>query len=158
MRDPAPQTLPNRGFAELMTAVLDKGKPFRFQAAGASMSPFIRGGDVITIVPVQERIHLGEVLAFRQPESDRLAVHRVVGRGRRGFLVKGDNGCHCDGRVTREKIIGRVTRVEHCGREVRIGLGLERILIAGLSRLGLLRPLVMPFRWLLRPVYKRFFA
>lgn len=158
MRDPAPQTLPNSGFAELMTAVLDKGKPFRFQAAGASMSPFIRGGDVITIVPVQERIHLGWVLAFRQPESERLAVHRVISRGRSGFLLKGDNGCHRDGWVTREKIIGRVTRVEHRGREVRIGLGPERILIAGLSRLNLLRPLVFPVRWLLRPVYKRFFA
>ena len=99
------KALPNRGFAELMTAVLDKGKPFRFQAAGASMSPFIRGGDVITLAPVHDRIHFGEVLAFRQPENDRLAVHRVVGRGRRGFLLKGDNGCHCDGWVTREKIM-----------------------------------------------------
>ena len=152
------KALPNRGFAELMTAVLEKGKPFRFQAAGASMSPFIRGGDVITLAPVHDCIHFGEVLAFRQPENERLAVHRVVGRGRKGFLLKGDNGCHCDGWVTREKIIGRVTRVEHRGREVRIGLGLERTLIAALSRLGLLRPLVLPLRWLLRPVYKRFFA
>ena len=152
------KALPNRGFAKLMTAVLEKGILFRFQAAGASMSPFIRGGDVITLAPVHDCIHFGEVLAFRQPENERLAVHRVVGRGRKGFLLKGDNGCHCDGWVTREKIIGRVTRVEHRGREVRIGLGIERILIAGLSRLRLLRPLVFPVRWLLRPVYKRFFA
>lgn len=152
------KALPNSSFSELMIAVLEKGKPFRFQAAGASMSPFIRSGDIITIMPVSARIRPGDVLAFRQPEGDKLAVHRVIGLGRKGFLLKGDNGGHADGRVNRERIIGRVTRVEHRGREVRIGLGFERILIAGLSRLRLLRPLLFPVRWLLWPVYRRFYA
>ena len=152
------KALPNSSFSELMIAVLEKGNPFRFQAAGASMSPFIRSGDVITLTAVHDRIHFGEVLALRQTENDRLAVHRVIGLGRKGFLLKGDNGGHADGRVNRERIIGRVTRVEHRGREVRIGLRFELILIAGLSRLRLLLLLVFPLRWLLRPVYKRYFA
>lgn len=158
MRDPVKQTLPNNGFAELMTAVLKKGKPFRFQAAGVSMCPFIRSGDVITIEPVPGLIHFGEVLAFRQPVTDKLAVHRVVGRGRKGLLLKGDNSCHCDGWVSLDKIIGRINKVEHRGRNVRIGLGRERILIAGMSRLKVLRPLICSFYRAFRPVYKRFFA
>ncbi len=158
MSDPGLQSLPVTGFTELMTAVLEKGKPFRFQAGGASMSPFICGGDILTIVPLHGPIRCGEVIAFHRPDTEKLTVHRVIGCGRKGFLLKGDNSGCSDGRVTRERIIGRVARVEHHGREVRIGLGFERILIAGLSRLRLLHPLIFSVRWLLRPLYKRFFA
>lgn len=158
MSDPAPQNLPIAGFAELMTAVLAKGKPFRFQARGASMSPFIRSGDILTLVPVHRLIRCGEVIAFLRPDTARLTVHRVIGRGRKGFLLKGDNSGRCDGWVATDKIIGRVSRVERRGWRVRTGLGPERCVIAALSRLRLLRPLIFPVRWLLRLVYKRFFA
>ncbi|HNW61079.1 MAG TPA: S24/S26 family peptidase [bacterium] len=158
MSDPAPQILPNHGFADLMTAVLEKGKPFRFQAAGASMAPFIRNGDVITIAPVVGRISIGEVLAFRRPDGGKLAVHRVVARSRQGLLLKGDNSCQSDGWVTPDSILGRVSRIEHRGHQVRIGLGPERHIIAWLSRRALLRPLLVPVSRLLRPVYKRFFV
>jgi len=82
----------------------------------------------------------------------------VVACRKGSFLLKGDNGCQPDGWVAPENVIGRVIRVEHRGRQVRIGLGLEGILIAAWSRLGLLRPLSRAVRRLLRPVYKRFCA
>ena len=50
------QTMPNARVAELMTAVLTRGVPFRFQASGVSMSPFIHDNDVITIAPAPTRI------------------------------------------------------------------------------------------------------
>jgi len=153
MRDTAPQSLPNRGFAELMTAVLEKGKSFRFQAAGASMSPFIRDGDILTIAPVAPGIRLGEVVAFRQPETERLAVHRVVARGKARFLIRGDNSSQADGWVGVEQILGHVRRIEHQGRLVHFGLGCERFPIAWLSRAGMLRPLVLLACRLLRAVY-----
>ncbi|HPN35485.1 MAG TPA: S26 family signal peptidase [bacterium] len=141
--------LPNPEFAELMAAVLEKGLPFRFQAAGASMSPFIRNGDILTIAPFGGAIRPGDVLAFRHPENRRLTVHRVIGCRSSGYLFKGDNGCHSDGWATRGDIIGRVARVEHKGRRMRLGLGPERLVIAALSRAGLLRPLLVPafFLW-----------
>jgi hypothetical protein len=40
-----------------------------------------------------------------------------------------------------EDLLGRVTRVERGGRRVRLGLGVERLPIAWLSRVGLLRVL-----------------
>jgi hypothetical protein len=40
-----------------------------------------------------------------------------------------------------DDLLGRVTRVERGGRRVRLGLGLERLAIAWLSRIGLLRAL-----------------
>jgi signal peptidase I len=158
MTGPVLQSIPNRGFAELMTAVLAKGAPFRFQADGGSMSPFLRSGDIVTLVPVAAHIRLGEVVAFHQPGKEGWAVHRVVGRRQARVLLKGDN-CGCaDGWVEQARIIGRAGCIEHRGRRVRLGLGPERMLIALLSRLGLLRALMNPLRRLLRPFYKRLFA
>jgi signal peptidase I len=135
--------MPNAAFADLMKAVLAKGAPFRFEAGGFSMSPFIRHGDIITIAPSPSRFRRGEVVAFMSPETGKLTVHRILRLSpRRGYLIKGDNTPAPDGRVVHSVIIGRVIRVEHRGKRVRIGLGPERALIALLSRIGLLPPLV----------------
>jgi len=156
--EPRPRQLANIGLSSLMTAVLEKRLPFRFQASGGSMSPFIRNGDIITIAPVQGAIHIGDMLAFRQPECGQLRVHRVIARRSGAFLLRGDNGYHNDGWVTSERILGRISRIEHKDRSIRLGLGPEKLFIALLSRLGLLRKIVRPACWLLRPVYQRFKA
>lgn len=138
-----------------MAAVMEKGVPFRFQASGASMSPFIRSGDIITIAPLCEQPSLGAVVAFVNPDNHRLAVHRIVACRSGSYLLRGDNGCHSDGWVAQGDIIGRVIRVEHKGRRMRLGLGAERVFIAALSRVGLLRLLLMPVYWVWRVMKKR---
>ena len=139
----AAQTMPSARFTELMTAVLDRGAPFRFQASGFSMSPFIRDGDTITIAPTPGRLRFGDVAAFVNLCNDRLTVHRVVHVDRRGYLMRGDNAPGPDGYVPHADILGRVIRVERGGRGVRFGLGLERVVIAFLSRRGWLMPLLV---------------
>jgi hypothetical protein len=125
---------------ELVQAVLDKGSLFRFCACGRSMIPFIRDGDTLTIAPLANRPpRLGEVVAYSCPTEERakLAIHRVIGRRRRDFLVRGDgNGCMPE-IVSSENILGLLVSVERDGRQVRLGLGPERRLIAwlGLARL-----------------------
>jgi len=150
------RAMPNAAFAELMRAVLAKGAPFRFEAGGFSMSPFIRHGDIITVAPSPSRFRRGDVVAFMSPETGKLTVHRVVRISpRRGCLIKGDNTPAPDGRVEKSAIIGRVIRVEHCGKRLRLGLGPERALLAFLSRIGLLPPLVW-FLWhISRPFFRR---
>jgi hypothetical protein len=72
-------TISNRALSELLQAVLDKGMPFRFRAPGFSMSPFIRDGDVITISRLSgDSPGQGTVVAFSQPKTGKLIVHRVV--------------------------------------------------------------------------------
>ena len=147
------QSLPNAAFAELMTAVLDKNAPFRFTAPGFSMTPFIRDGDVLTIA--QRRLRYGDVVAFVNPCRGKLTVHRIIHVSRSGYLIKGDNTPEPDGRVPRSSIIGRVVRVEHCGRQVWLGMGIERIIIAFLSRRGWLMPVVWSVWHIVRPLAKR---
>ena len=141
------QFLPNGYFAEILSSVIERGVPFRFQASGMSMSPLVRSGDVLTNSPIESPLRLGDVVAFRDSISGRFAIHRIVGLGNHGLLIKGDNCIEPDGWMAPGSILGRVTRIERAGREIRLGLGGERFIIAALSRAGLLIPLVKPVRW-----------
>jgi hypothetical protein len=126
----------------LMQEVLGRGLPFRFQARGWSMSPFVLDGDVITVAPLlKTRPGLGAVVAFVHPGTGDLLVHRILGREETGWLTQGDNLAHSpDGLVPAANILGRVTEIQRQGRRVRLGLGIERYGITLLSRLGLLVP------------------
>ncbi len=153
----------------LLQAVLDKGVPFRFQAKGYSMLPFIGDGDVITVSPLSDAsLHLGNVVAFVYPETGKLAVHRIVGRVRGALLIKGDNMFDADGFIPRSRILGCVTRVERNGKKaplglgverngkkVPLGLGLERILIAFLIRRRPFFPSLLPIWRIIRPIVRR---
>lgn len=120
---------------ELLRAVLDKGKPFRFRAKGFSMSPFVMDGDVITISPLGGVApHLGEIAAYACAETGRLIVHRVAGKRGNSYLIMGDNNPEEHDLAPEANLLGRVTRVERNGRDVCLGLGPERLIIALLHR------------------------
>ncbi len=127
--------LSNPGQLELLRGMVERGVPLRTTVRGSSMSPFIRDEDVLTIAPMHARaLRVGEVVAFVQPDTGRLAIHRIIARMGADWLVRGDNCLAADGVVARESIIGRVTRVERQGRVVRFGLGGEMRVLAWLVR------------------------
>ena len=116
------------------------GSAVRLEVTGHSMSPLIRSGDVVTIEPLSgRRPAFGEVVALA-PEG-RLRIHRVVGWDRGRVVSRGDVAPEADPAMSVDDVLGRVTRVERRGREVRLGLGIERWPIAWLSRVGLWRGL-----------------
>jgi len=142
------------------------------------MSPFIKDGDVITVAPVLHshrnqhdlaRIPLhhgdmpelrasgiGHVVAFISPLNQRLVVHRIIGRHDSSFLIQGDNlpGTFAD-MVSLDDVLGRVVRIERGRKRVWLGLGPERYAIAGLSRVGLLLPILWRTAALTRFLRKR---
>jgi signal peptidase I len=141
---------------QLLRAVLGKGALVRFRAKGFSMSPFIKNEDVVTLSPLQNASPgIGEVIAFVLQETDKLCVHRVVGKKGGFYATKGDNSSEADESVPRENILGFVTRVERGGKEVFLGLGPERFLIAFLGSRGLLLPLILPVWKVVRLFIKR---
>jgi signal peptidase I len=132
-------TIANADFAALMESVLSQGKPFRFRSSGFSMSPFIKDGDVITLVnPLGRPLRPGTVIAFIQPPSGSLAVHRIVVQRDDRYLLKGDNNREFDGWVTPANVIGIVNRVERNGKSVHFGEGQIRWLIVWLSKYNIL--------------------
>ena len=137
---------------ELLQTVLSKGRPFRFRAKGFSMSPFIKDRDIITVYPLNGiKPGMGEIVAFVHPYSNRLVVHRIVGKRENRYLIKGDNLPGADALVPERNILGRVQKVERDGSEVILGLGTERFLIVFFS----LRRFFPRLRRLLRPFLNR---
>lgn len=137
-------------FTELLRAVLAKGCPFRFRARGASMSPLIKDGDLVTIAPVSRSgPRSGEIAAFVHPATGKVAVHRIVRRAEGRFVARGDNAGMEDGTFSADRILGVVTKVERAGRRIgpsgrRIGRAIAFLsLTGGLAwGLGLLRRLI----------------
>jgi hypothetical protein len=120
------------------------------------MFPSIRDGDTVTVSPLQNASpRLGDGLAFVGPGGERLIIHRVVGTRGDSYLARGDATSEADGLVREENILGRVTRVERDGQEIRLGLGPERFLIAILTRSGLLSRVAFPACRLFRSITRR---
>jgi hypothetical protein len=129
------------------------------------MSPFIRDGDVITISPVLlldrrpsaivpsvlasagsssvGTCGIGHVVAFISPASERLVVHRIIGRRGEIFQIQGDSAQGpATEAVEAADVLGRVVRIERGGKRVCLGLGPERYALVLLSKVGLLPPIV----------------
>ena len=149
-------SLSGKALLELLSAVLEKGMPFRFMAKGGSMWPFIKNGDVITINPLSGGpLGVGDVAIFLCLDTGKAMVHRVVGKQGDSFLMKGDNSPSPDGLIPKKDILGRISKVERNGADVSFGLGRERFLIAALSKTGLLPVLVRPVRTCCRLITRR---
>jgi len=127
--------LSGESLAGLMRAVLEKGKPFRFEARGTSMYPFIRDGDVVTVAPLAgQDPKPGDVAAFVQPGTSGVRVHRIVEVEAGRYFLKGDNAPDADGALARDAILGLVVRLERGGRARPVGPTIRTAAIARLSR------------------------
>ena len=127
------------GFCLLSKAMLEQGTSIRFQALGRSMHPFIQSNDVITLSPYGNNLPcMGDIVAYQNPCSDSLMVHRVVGMRADKYYIAGDNNHKSIDIVPLENIFGRVTQIARNKKAVKFGLGSERFLIAILTRKGLI--------------------
>lgn len=144
-------SLSGQKFIDLLQAALDRKASFRFQVKGFSMSPFIKDSDIVTISPFNNgSVRLGRSVAFVHPCTKKLVIHRVIGRCKCGkhYIIKGDSVPEIDGAIPRENILGYVKKVDRDGRRIFFGIGLERRLIAFLSKRNLFRILFFPWRFI----------
>lgn len=136
------RTVNSDELANLIRDTVTKRKILSFNAPGSSMAPFIHSGDKIFVAPVaQVSIRTGDVLAFVHPDNGRVLAHRVVRITDGQFFAKGDNvSGGGDGWFSFADVLGRVVRIQRNGKERRFGFGLEKLLIALLSRRNILAP------------------
>lgn len=127
--------LSNIALADVITEISERDIPCRLRIQGSSMLPFIKSGDIVTVVPIDISTHIfAYPAAILMPHMQRCVIHRIVGRKKKGFLLKGDYSFKNDGMFNREDILGVVTKIERKGRAVTLGLRWERYIIAILSR------------------------
>lgn len=144
------ETLSRARLHDLLHRLLDEGLAVELRIAGASMSPFIRGGDLLTLIPRASRpVRRGDVVAFLA-DGRSLVIHRVVAADGETVRTQGDALRSSDRPVALAEVLAFVSRVERRGRTVRLGLGAERAHLAWLARRGWLAPLLRPWRWLAR--------
>lgn len=102
----------SRLFGELAGGLLHAGTPVRFRAEGLSMRPNLKGGELVTVEPLnRETLRCGDIVLTRGDLG--FQAHRVVtlASGENAFETRGDAGWASepgDGRT----ILGRVTAAE----------------------------------------------
>ncbi len=115
-------SLKKEDFFCLAETILKQGNCIRFRAEGWSMSPSIRGGDIIKVSPVMDDITPGDIIFYRS-EGNTAVVHRVVEKikrdGRESILTKGDSSLGLDNPVIPDQILGKVVVIENNGFSIR---------------------------------------
>lgn len=162
-RSSGQRALPSLIAPELATELLAEGLDVALRVTGSSMSPFLRSGDVVTVVPVATQEPQTGDIVVRQ-HGLRLLVHRliaietpVIETGvietpaiETRWQTRGDAVAWPDRAVEGDELLGVVIGVEPAGAVRRFGLGPGRRLIAWLSARGLLLPLLVPVRMVYR--------
>ena len=121
--------------ASLVAGLFAKGAVFRFRAGGYSMHPWIRNGDVLTLSPLPPNgPTVGDVAVVSVPDSGSLLAHRVIARRGDDCLIKGDHVANADGVFPVSRLLGKVSAVHRNGERIRLGLGVEKHLLAWMSR------------------------
>ncbi len=138
--------LKREDFVSIAQEVLGRGRALKFRAKGGSMSPFIRNGDVVQLVPVKGKINLGDVVFYRSSYGNTI-VHRVVRRRREIVITKGDSSPSPDQPVLSKQVLGRVVAVEKNGWRIRLDSPMGRLL-------NILLATISPFSFLIYPPLK----
>jgi hypothetical protein len=119
------------------------------------MHPFIRGGDVLLVEPVDPaRLRPGEIMLYHRGGTSHV-VHRLVRRvekdGRLMFIAQGDNKLIADAPILAEQVLGMVVEIQRDGRRMRLGTGPGRLLGLLVYRLSPWKPWRFSWlRWLAR--------
>ncbi|MCG8638897.1 MAG: hypothetical protein MI862_04140 [Desulfobacterales bacterium] len=114
------------------------------------MSPFIRNGNTICLklIRMKDRIRIGDIVAVRQKNPDKIFIHRVIGIKEKKIQVKGDNRKVPDGWFPVHSIIGIVTKIKNTYGNIAVKIPLINPVIAFLSRTGILYRVLLPLaRW-----------
>jgi hypothetical protein len=98
---------------ELWLQGLREGRPMRLRALGGSMAPFLRHGDIVTIVP-GPAVRLGDIILTHTTAG--LLLHRVVRKSADHIITKGDRLSSLDPPVSNRDILGRAVARDHRGK------------------------------------------
>ncbi len=123
---------------------------------GPSMNPTLKAGDGLSVIPYGNRkIHVGDVVVFREPEGKNNIVHRVVAVESQGIITRGDNNINIDSWVLLPyDIIGRVISAQRENRSVTIHGGAWGRIFAPL--LWIIKQVNLSVSRILHPAYHWF--
>ena len=107
--------VPCRELMPVIRSALERGQRVRMTVNGASMSPFIRDGDVVELEPMHSLPITGDILLVHC-SVERYVLHRVSRVEGEVFFLRGDAQAHEEGPFTRGDLLGRVVKTYGNGR------------------------------------------
>jgi len=143
--------LKGEDFAFIAQKVLGRGRALRFRAKGGSMSPFIRNGDVVQVVPLKGKINLGDVVFYRSSYG-KTVIHRVIQRSKESIITRGDSVPSPDQPVLSKQVLGWVVCVEKNGWRIRLDTSTGRLLNVLFATTSLFSFLIYPSLKFMKPV------
>jgi signal peptidase I len=109
----------------LFEDILKNGSALRVKVTGRSMTPFLRGGEILTLKKADcSSLKRGDLILFRNTAGYSI-LHRIVrvklGRnGATSFQTKGDALIAFDDPVQENEILGKVCRIETGPRSINM--------------------------------------
>ncbi len=105
-------------FSIIKQMLADNGQAY-VRVTGISMYPLLHHlRDGVILVPPKQ-IRFGDIVLFDR-KNGRYALHRVIGMGKNGFTMAGDNQWHMERNLPYEQIVGVVSVVCRDGREIPV--------------------------------------
>lgn len=117
---------PNR-HRTIVQSLLEQRTPVSFRVEGPSMTPTLRDGDLVEVLPCPAvSLQRGAIVLFAQ--SGRLTLHRYVGASRAYPMLRmaGDAALSGMEQVERDKIYGVAATRERNGRRTRMDTRRQR--------------------------------
>ena len=102
-----------------IVAMVRPTRPWRLRLTGHSMTPTIREGDDLLVVPQSGDARLGDVVVF--PHREILVAHRVIGTGAT-LLTAGDASRGAREEVAARDVLGTVVEVRRREHVIRTAL------------------------------------
>ncbi len=105
-------------FSIIKQMLTDNGQAF-VRVTGNSMYPLLHHlRDGVILVP-PSRVRSGDIVLFDR-RNGRYALHRVIGMGKNGFTMAGDNQWHMERNLPCEQIVGVVSAICRDGKEIPV--------------------------------------
>ena len=103
----------------VLETVLQEGGEITFTPRGNSMRPMLKGGvDVITLKRFNRPLKKYALPLYRR-ENGQFVLHRVIGKNKDGYVMRGDNQLDKEYGITDENILGEVVAFTHNGKQCK---------------------------------------
>ena len=111
------RVIPTETYFELIRQSLSDNGQAYVRVTGSSMMPLLHHlRDGVILVP-PKRIKLGDIVLFDR-KNGRYALHRVIFKGKNGFVMAGDHQWHLERNLPYSQILGVADAIERNGKRI----------------------------------------
>ena len=137
--------------SDAMRIVLEQGGEVSFVTSGFSMLPLLRNRmDTAFLHKPLRPIRRGDVVFYRR-DNGKFVLHRVVGKRKDGFVLRGDNQREKEYGIRNDQILAILTAIRRGDKLIPMRSAWNRMYVAFL-------PLIRLYRHGIYPQYVRFLA